>query len=78
MKLAMKIELALLQKGFFIQDADDIQGGERFRLGVGVTVTVYDNGTVLVQGRLKPKYSWALRTLARILPKATRWHVESA
>lgn len=75
MNLAMKIQFALLTKNFYIESADDIQGGERFRLGVGVTITVYNNGTVLVQGRPKRKFPWALQTLRRILPKDTRWHL---
>ena len=73
MNLAMQIQLVLLNSNFYIESADDIAGGERFRLGVGVTVTVYNNGTVLVQGRFKPKFAWAVRTLSRTLPKHTRW-----
>ena len=75
MKQAMQIELALLNNRFHIHRAEDIKGGERFHLGVGAIITVYDNGTVLVQGRFTPKYQeWAMRTLTRLLPKHTRWH----
>jgi hypothetical protein len=75
MKYAMQIQLKLLNIGFHIERADDIEGGERFYLAVGAIVTVYDNGTVMVQGKLKPKYrTWALRTLRRVLPSGTRWH----
>ena len=75
MKQAMKIELNLLEQGFYLQGAEDITGGERFHLGVGVVISVYDNGTVLVQGKFKPKYrAWGYRTLKRILPKTTIWN----
>lgn len=75
MNPAMQIQLALLNNNFRIESADDIKGGERFRLGVGLTITVYNNGTVLVQGRLKPKFAWTLRPLMRILPKHTSWRM---
>ena len=74
MKQAMQIQLALLNNRFWVERAEDIKGGERFYLGVGVVISVYDNGTVLVQGRLKPKYkTWAVKILTRLLPKNTRW-----
>ena len=74
MKYAMKIELKLLTTGFYIERADDIKGGESFYLGIGAVITVYDNGTVMVQGRIKPKYKESsTRTLKRILPPATLW-----
>ncbi len=75
MKYAMKIELKLLEAGFHFDGADDILAGERFFLGVGAVITIYDNGTVMVQGKLKPRYkAWALSRLKRILPKDTLWH----
>ena len=75
MNYAMKIELKLLTTGFYIERADDIKDGESFYLGVGAVITVYDNGTVMVQGSIKPKYKeWSTRTLKRILPPATLWH----
>ena len=74
MKLALQIELKLLEQGFYLQGAEDIVGGERFHLGVGVVISVYDNGTVMVQGKFKPKYRvWGYWTLKRILPKTTIW-----
>ena len=75
MKYAMQIELKLFNLGFHIERADDIEGGERFYLGVGAIISIYDNGTVMVQGKLKPKYkAWATRMLKQVLPKETRWH----
>ena len=74
MKYAMKLELRLIEQGFHLDGAEDISGGERFHLGVGVVISVYDNGTVLVQGKFKPKYrAWGYRTLKRLLPKTTIW-----
>ena len=74
MKYALQIELKLLNFGFHLERADDIQGGERFYLGVGAIVSVYDSGKVIVQGKLKPKYkARAIRTLRRVLPPDTRW-----
>ena len=74
MKYAMEIELKLLNARFYIKRADDIKGGESFYLGVGAVITIYDNGTVMVQGRIKPKYKESsTRTLKRILPPATLW-----
>lgn len=75
MKHAMHIQLELLNQGFHIDRADDIKDGERFYLGVGAVISIYNNGTVMVQGKLKPKYkAWAIRTLKRILPSTTLWH----
>jgi len=75
MPKSTQIYLALLNNRFHVIRAEDIQGGERFHLGVGPVVSAYNNGTVLVQGRFKPKYeAWARRTLTRILPQHTRWH----
>jgi hypothetical protein len=75
MKYAMEIELKLLNARFYIERADDIKGGERFYLGIGAVITVYDNGTVMVQGCIKPKYKESsTSTLKRILPPATLWH----
>lgn len=75
MKYAMQIQLKLLNTGFHIDRAEDIANGERFYLGVGAVISIYDNGTVMVQGKLKPKYKdSSIRTLKRILPETTRWH----
>jgi hypothetical protein len=74
MKYAMTIQLKLLNARFYIERADDIKGGERFYLGIGAVITIYDNGTVMVQGTIKPRYKeWSARTLKRILPPATLW-----
>ena len=74
MKYAMTIQLKLLNARFYIERADDIKGGERIYLGIGAVITIYDNGTVMVQGRIKPKYKESsTRTLKRILPPATLW-----
>jgi hypothetical protein len=75
MKYAMQIELKLLNTGFHIERAEDITNGERFYLGVGAVISIYDNGTVMVQGKLKPKYKTStIRTLKCILPSTTLWH----
>ena len=75
MKYAMQIELKLLNNRFHIERAEDIRNGERFYLGVGAVITVYDNGTVMVQGKLKSKYKdWAFKALKRVLPRDTLWH----
>ena len=75
MKYAMQIELKLLNNRLHIERADDIKDGERFYLGVGAVISIYNNGTVMVQGKLRPKYKvWAIRTLKRILPSTTLWH----
>lgn len=77
MKYAMRIQLELLTQGFHMERADDITGGEQFHLGVGAVISIYDNGKVMVQGKLKPKYkALTLRTLKRILPPTTLWHVQ--
>ena len=74
MKLAMWIELKLLERGFHLEQRD-IPGGESLRLGTGAIINIYDNGTVMVQGRLKPQYrGWTLKILRQLLPKETRWH----
>lgn len=74
MKYAMKLQLRFIELGFHFDDAEDISGGERFRLGGGGRNFRFDNGTVLVQGKFKPQYrAWAYQTLRRILPKTTIW-----
>ena len=74
MKLAMWLEVKFLECGFEVEQ-NDIPGGESFRLGTGAIVNIYDNGTVMVQGRLKPQYrGWTLKILRRLLPKDTRWN----
>ena len=73
MKRAIEIELKILEEDLFLAEAEDISGGERFHLGIGVDISVYDNGTVLVQGKFKPKYrAWGYRTLKQKHPNATR------
>ena len=73
MKYAMLVEAELLKRGFRVEQ-NDITGGERLDLGVGAVITIYDNGTVMVQGKLNPKYkAWALRNLKQVLPVSTRW-----
>lgn len=77
MKHAMQIQLKLLNTGFYIEWTEDIANGERFFLGVGAVISIYDSGTVMVQGKLKPKYkAWAIRTLKRILPSTTLWQTK--
>lgn len=75
MKYAMQIEPKVLNTGFHIERAEDIANCERFHLGVGAVISIHDNGTVMVQGKLKPKYKdSSTRTLKRILPSAILWH----
>jgi hypothetical protein len=74
MKYAMWLEQKLLTVGFLLEQ-NDIQGGESLRLETGAIINVYDNGTVMVQGRLKPQTrGWTLKVLRQILPKHTRWN----
>lgn len=74
---ASEIELALLTNHFRIRNSDAVPSGHKLQLWVGPTITIYTNGTVLVQGVLKPKYVWCKSKLARILPIDTRWQLES-
>lgn len=75
MTQSTQIYVALLRNHFTVVRAEDMPGGERFHLGIGAVVSAYDNGTVLVQGRIKAKYQdWAYKKLTRILPEHTRWH----
>ncbi len=74
--LASKVELALLMNNFHIRNSDTVQRGHKLQLGVGPSITIYDNGTVLVQGVLYPKYFWCKRKLERILPSNTLWHLD--
>ena len=74
MKYAMWIELKLLEYGFHLEQRD-IPNGESLRLGTGAIINIYDNGTVMVQGRLKPQHrGWTLKILRQLLPKDTRWN----
>lgn len=72
---AIQIEAKLLELGFYIESINKIEHGQQLRLGVGAVINIYDNGTVLVQGKLKPKYRRSIWTLRRELPPLTRWHV---
>ena len=80
MDFSMRIYLKLLRRNFYVVTADDIlpaEGGrQRFRLGVGVVVSVFASGTVLVQGRFTPRSSkWGRQALSSILPANTRWQL---
>ena len=74
---ASEIELALLTKGFNIRNSDVVQHGHKLQLWIGPVITIYSNGTVLVQGVLNPKFAWCKRKLERILPTNTRWKLEA-
>ena len=74
--LASEIELALLTKGFNIRNSDAVPSGHKLQLWVGPVITIYNNGTVLVQGVLNPKFAWCKRKLEGILPSETRWKLE--
>ncbi|MDP5239108.1 hypothetical protein Q9Q94_06170 [Uliginosibacterium sp. 31-16] len=74
--LATEIELALLTSRFRIRNSDAVPSGHKLQLWVGPTITIYTNGTVLVQGVLKPKFAWCKQKLARILPTDTRWQLD--
>ncbi len=75
--LASEIELALLINKFFVRNSDAVQRGHKLQLGIGPSITIYDNGTVMVQGVLYPKYASCKRKLERILPTNTRWKLEA-
>ncbi len=80
MDVSMQIYLKLLKRRFFIVTTEDIPlsagGGQRFRLGVGVVVSVFASGTVVVQGSFTPRCSkWADKALSQILPANARWQL---
>ena len=68
------IENILIEHGFLINSVKRIGFGQQIRLACGIVISVYDKGTVLVQGRLntaaKPTL---LETLNQLLPPDTRW-----
>lgn len=39
MKRAIEIELKILEEDLFLAEAEDISGGERFHLGIGVDIS---------------------------------------
>ena len=80
MDVSTRIYLKLLKRGFHVITADDIPacsgGGQRFRLRVGVTISAYASGKVLVQGNFTPRSSkWAYGALYNILPATTQWQL---
>jgi hypothetical protein len=74
---AQQIEARLRQLDIQIASVGKIEHGWQHRLGCGAVINVYDKGTVLVQGKLRPdcrEESLAMLKLA--LPPETRWCVK--
>ncbi len=54
-----------------------IDHGQQIRLGCGAVINAYENGTVLVQGKLYEHYRERSSIVLRhILPLHTRWCVK--
>lgn len=74
---ARTIEIQILESGLYIDKVNDIEYSQQLRLACGAVISVYDKGTVLVQGKLLPASKTELLALLRkILPSDTRWHVK--
>jgi len=59
---------------FDILDIKKIANGQQIRLACGAVISVFDTGTVLVQGKLHEYYrERASILLKHILPPTTRW-----
>ena len=71
---AKMIEASLREHNFLIASVEHISYGQQLRLECGVIINVFDKGTVVAQGKLKPGYSaYLLDLLKDILPQAARW-----
>lgn len=71
------IEMRILGSGLFIDKVNEIPYGQQLRLACGAVISVYDKGTVLVQGKfLAGSKAISLALLKQILPLETRWCVE--
>ena len=71
------IELSLRALDFDIACINRIDYGQQIRLRCGAIINVYDNGTVLAQGKLQSQCREALlNSLKHILPSDTRWYIK--
>ena len=71
------IELRLRALNFDIVRINRIDYGHQIRLRCGAVINVYDNGTVLAQGKLQSQCrEESLNSLKHILPSDTRWCVK--
>lgn len=74
---AQTIEMQLLEIGLYISKVNEIPYGQQIRLACGAVISIYDKGTVLVQGKLLPGSKMSsLALLREILPLDTRWCVD--
>lgn len=74
---AEQIETSLTESDFFIDSIKKIEYGQQLRLGCGAVISVYDRGTVLVQGKLHPQCrEESLAKLRQALPPDTRWQLK--
>lgn len=74
---ARDIEMRILGSGLFIDKVNKIPYGQQLRLACGAVISVYDKGTVLVQGKfLTSSKAVSLAMLKQILPLETCWCVE--
>lgn len=68
------IEMRILGSGLFIDKVNEIPYGQQLRLACGAIISIYDKGTVLVQGKLLSASKTELLALLRKrLPSDTRW-----
>ena len=71
------IELRLRALDFDVICINRIDYGQQIRLRCGAIINVYDNGTVLAQGKLQGQCrEESLSSLKHILPSDTRWCVK--
>lgn len=71
------IELRLRALDFDVICINRIDYGQQIRLRCGAIINVYDNGTVLAQGKLQSQCrEESLSSLKHILPSDTRWCVK--
>jgi hypothetical protein len=74
----MNIELLLQEirtADFYIREERDVPDGRQVRLGCGATITVYQRGTILVQGKfIASARDESIAMLKAILPPHARWH----
>lgn len=74
---ALEIEAALLRGGIKVVDVVPINYGQQIKLGCGISVNVYDKGSIFVQGSLPAKFAnkllWRMR---QVLPAQTKWKVQ--
>jgi hypothetical protein len=74
MTQADRIETRLIELGLDISFTRRLNFGRQIQVGCGPVINVYDNGTVLVQGRLCAYgETKELDLLKQALPRNTRW-----